>query len=352
MNAERQRLLEVPTGRSPWRRWGPVPDRAGLGHGARGLQPRRRRLGLLPARPRPLARLPLERGRPGRRSATTSRRCASRSRSGTARDPILKERIFGLTGPRGQPRRGRQGVLVLPRLDADALVDALALPLPAGGVPVRAPGRREPRRGQARAGVRTPRHRASSTTTATGTITVDYAKAAPTTSADPDHGAQRRPRDGDAARAADAVVPQHLVVGPRDRGSMPSLDADDGASGRRALAARPALTLTGPTVAPEALFCDNETNTERLFGGTPTATPYPKDGINDHVVHGARDGQPGAASAPRPRCGTARGSRRRDARVVRLRLAERRAAPRCRPDAASTSRDRARARRPTSSTPR
>ncbi len=32
------------------------------------------------------------------------------------RDPILKERLFGLTGHAGQPRRGRQGVLLLPRL--------------------------------------------------------------------------------------------------------------------------------------------------------------------------------------------------------------------------------------------
>ncbi len=38
--------------------------------------------------------------------------------------------------------------------------------------------------------------------------------------------------------------------------------------------------------SPEPLFCENETNTERLFGGTGT-TPYPKDGINDHVVSGA-----------------------------------------------------------------
>ena len=34
------------------------------------------------------------------------------------------------------------------------------------------------------------------------------------------------------------------------------------------------------------MFCDNETNTARLFGVAPI-TPYPKDGINDHVVHGA-----------------------------------------------------------------
>ncbi len=37
---------------------------------------------------------------------------------------------------------------------------------------------------------------------------------------------------------------------------------------------------------PEALFCDNETNTVRLFGAAPL-TPYPKDGINDHIVSGA-----------------------------------------------------------------
>lgn len=43
----------------------------------------------------------------------------------------------------------------------------------------------------------------------------------------------------------------------------------------------------GPDGAlPEALFCENETNAERLFGST-SSTPYPKDGINDHVLSGA-----------------------------------------------------------------
>ena len=37
---------------------------------------------------------------------------------------------------------------------------------------------------------------------------------------------------------------------------------------------------------PDQLFCENETNVARLFGGPPQ-TPYPKDGINDHVVSGA-----------------------------------------------------------------
>jgi hypothetical protein len=36
---------------------------------------------------------------------------------------------------------------------------------------------------------------------------------------------------------------------------------------------------------PELLFCENETNTARLFGATD-GPRYPKDGINDHVVEG------------------------------------------------------------------
>ncbi|MEH0826759.1 glucosidase, partial [Micromonospora sp. CPCC 205714] len=37
---------------------------------------------------------------------------------------------------------------------------------------------------------------------------------------------------------------------------------------------------------PVPLLCDNETNAERLWG-LPGRSPYPKDGINDHVVAGA-----------------------------------------------------------------
>ena len=48
------------------------------------------------------------------------------------------------------------------------------------------------------------------------------------------------------------------------------------------LVAGPGPAGTQPTV----LFCENETNAERLFGA-PGETPYPKDGINDHVVSGA-----------------------------------------------------------------
>jgi hypothetical protein len=46
------------------------------------------------------------------------------------------------------------------------------------------------------------------------------------------------------------------------------------------------LAGSGPDgVAPELLFCENETNLARLYGAS--GPPYPKDGINDHVVSGS-----------------------------------------------------------------
>ena len=47
------------------------------------------------------------------------------------------------------------------------------------------------------------------------------------------------------------------------------------------------IAAAGPGGAdPQVLFCENETNLARLYGAEPV-TPYPKDGINDHVIHGA-----------------------------------------------------------------
>ena len=47
------------------------------------------------------------------------------------------------------------------------------------------------------------------------------------------------------------------------------------------------LAGTGPDGSlPELLFCDNETNTALLYAAQPI-TPYPKDGIGDHVISGA-----------------------------------------------------------------
>jgi hypothetical protein len=74
-----------------------------------------------------------------------------------------------------------------------------------------------------------------------------------------------------------------------ERTDLPALSLDQGSVlvdhpvlGGYRLQAAPAVDGT----QPQALFCDNETNVARLFGG-PAITSYPKDGINDHVVSGA-----------------------------------------------------------------
>ena len=58
-------------------------------------------------------------------------------------------------------------------------------------------------------------------------------------------------------------------------------------SGRSSWSRTPPTTpAPANAVAPTPLFCENETNTQRLFD-CAGVTPYPKDGINDHVVSGA-----------------------------------------------------------------
>ena len=105
-----------------------------------------------------------------------------------------------------------------------------------------------------------------------------------------DPGRPRLERDGSAIRVAD-----HALAGYR-------LEGAPGPDG----------TL------PEPLFCENETNAELVFGSAAT-TPYPKDGINDHVVSGTETVNPegvGTKAALRYRVTVAGG----DKVELRLRL--------------------------------
>ena len=128
------------------------------------------------------------------------------------RDPILKERMFGLTNQRGQPRRGRQGVLVVPRRGAQPRLAALALPLSPGRLPVRPAGRGERSTLEAGARVRAPRHgrlRRRPLLDRRGPLRQGRPDRHPDAGDRPEHG----PGRGDAARPADTLVPQHLGVG-------------------------------------------------------------------------------------------------------------------------------------------
>ncbi len=71
----------------------------------------------------------------------------------------------------------------------------------------------------------------------------------------------------------------------------PTLQKTEGPPGTSAIAAgHPALgkRYLYCEGAPELLFTENETNTERLFG-TPNSSPFVKDGINNYIVEGRTD---------------------------------------------------------------
>ena len=225
---------------------GALSQRAAMGHGARGLQPGRHRLGLLPARSRPQPRLSLGRGR-HRRLQRRPAAAVPRARAVERPRPDPEGAAVRPDQQRRQSRRGRQGALLLPRRHADALLPEDALQVSAGGVSLRAAGRGEPPPRHGRAGVRAASTPASSTTTATSTSFVEYAKADARRHPDADHRAQPRARGGAAARAAAALVPQHLVVAARTRRS-PMLRA--AATAR----SRPSTRSS----APIRLFCDGD----------------------------------------------------------------------------------------------
>ena len=95
-----------------------------------------------------------------------------------------------------------------------------------------------------------------------------------------------------------------------DPGSVASIEVDDIQFGRRY------LLCDG---APQLLFTDNETNLWRLYG-VENGPKYTKDGINDYVVHGAADAinpnQTGTKAAAMYRLHVGRG----ETQTVRLRL--------------------------------
>ena len=236
---------------------GPVPLRAPVGDGPRGLQRRRRRLELPHARPGALARVPLGRGR-HRRHLRRAPAAVPGARAVERRRPDPQGADLRAHQLRGQPRRGRQGVLVLPRQHADALVPEVPLQVSAAGVPVRGPGGRERPPRTPRLRVRAARHR-------------DLRRR-------PLLRRRRRVRQGRAGRHPDVGDGAQPRAGGGDRCTCCRRCgfATRGATARRSRrspTASPAIAELGEwrfeTDAP-LLYCENETG--------------PKAAINDHVV--------------------------------------------------------------------
>ena len=118
---------------------------------------------------------------------------------------------------RGQPRRGRQGVLLLPRLDADALLHD------ASSTSTRRPSSRTRGWSRRTAGAAAARRSSSCSTPASSTTTATSTSSSSTPRPDAEDILiritvdNRGPDGGAAAPAADRLVPQHLVVGRRTR---------------------------------------------------------------------------------------------------------------------------------------
>jgi Glycosyl hydrolase family 63 C-terminal domain len=228
------------------------------------------------------------------------------------RDPILKERIFGLTGDEGN--HGEDAKELWWYLDAtpDASWLAWRYVYPQAEFPyarlVEENGRRDrsdPEFELLDTGV---------VDAGAWVIDVAYAKAAPD-----DICIRLVARNLSASAATLTVLP---TLWFRNTWSWsggapkPELRFEDGAIatvhdelGR--------YVLSGDA-AVEALFCENESNSDRLWG--ETGSPFPKDGIGDHVLHSAPTVNPdrtGTKAALHYRLDVAAG----ESAEIRLRLA-------------------------------
>jgi hypothetical protein len=196
------------------------------------------------------------------------------------RDPILKERIFGLTGEEGN--HGEDAKEYWWYLDSTPTHSWMRwrYVYPQGAFPYDDLLAETRRRGRL-----DPEYELLDTGAFDADrywdVEVDYAKAGPD-----DVCLRVRVRNAGPDTATLHVLP---TLWFRNRWSWnpdvarPTIHADGGAL----VAEEPAIgrmTLAG-SGEPELLFCENETNGHRLWGST--APPYPKDGINDHVVAGA-----------------------------------------------------------------
>ena len=237
------------------------------------------------------------------------------------RDPILKERIFGLTGNEGNHGEDvKEYYFYLDSTPTHSYMKYL-YKYPQAEFPYgqlveenRRRGKNQPEFELLDTGVFNDNRYFD--------VFVEYAKADTEDILVKITVANRGPEAAEPSPAADSVVPQHMVVG--------RAQAAAGVAPGAAWRPNPVIELNHDQPgnrwlhcegSPELLFTENETNARRLFG-VENRTAYVKDGINDYVVHGTKEAVNPEHSrhegrSPLP----AHGRRGRDG-CVRLRLAD------------------------------
>ena len=209
------------------------------------------------------------------------------------KDPILKERLFGLTNSEGNHgEEVKEYYFYLDATPSHSYMKWL----------YKYPQRAYPyvdlvetnRAAPATSSSTNCSTRASSPTTDTSTCSSNTPRRPPRTclsrSRSPTAGRRRQ-----CSTCCRPLVPS--TWSPEGGGPKPLLRQTEVGSGRMVVAA------PHPELGERFLYCEgsvpllfteNETNHQRLFG-SENRTPYVKDGINDYVVHGSPGrGQPGA----------------------------------------------------------
>ena len=281
--AEARRLADAGAG-VPWRQWGPYLSERQWGTVREDYSPDGDAWGYVPHDHSRLALVSVGRGRPGRR-LRRSPAAVPRPRPLERQRPDPQGAAVRAHQRRGQPRRGREGVLLLRRQRADALVPAMALQVPARRLPVRRPDRGQCPPRLRRHGVRADRHRRLRRRRATSTSSSSTRRPTSTTWS----AGSRSPTA--VPRRRRSTSSRHCGSATRGRSSrndpMPSISRVEPGSAvpsSPSTASSARCTCTRPAGA-ELLFCDNESNARRLWNVDGMAA-YPKDGINDHVVSG------------------------------------------------------------------
>ena len=206
------------------------------------------------------------------------------------RDPILKERIFGLTGSEGNHGEDvKEYYFYLDSTPTHSYMRYL-YKYPQAAFPYARLVDENRRRGK---------HEREFELVDTGVfdgdryfdVCVEYAKVGQRGSVRADHGREPWTGRGAAASASDDLVPQHLVV--ERRRPAPSHAAGCGGAGGH-VPSWPSSTMisahAGSTAAAH-LFCTSPRTTRTPNGcsGTPNGARYFKDGINEAVVNGRID---------------------------------------------------------------
>ena len=255
-----------------------------MGHGARGLQRRRQRLGLLQPRSGPLARLSLGRGRPGRH---LRRPAAALLRAGPVewQGPDPQGTPVRADQQRKQSRRGRQGVLLLPRQHADPFVHEVPLQVSAGGLSVRQPRRDQPPPRPERIRVRTARYGRVRSGSLLRRVR-GVRQGVPRGHADPDHAsttaARKRPSCTSCRRSGSATSGPGMAVptgprctrspAPRERASSrPSIPSWENASSAAKGTCRCCSRRTKPTPSASSA-CPTAARTSRTASTTTSST--------------------------------------------------------------------------------